>query len=152
MHLLTDLPREPLSGASWSAVELDPEHGVVLMLDQLRLPTEVHYHRFEKPDEIADAIRTMIVRGAPAIGISAAYALALQAGLERGDVIVGYMSFTRYGMRTVPLTNRQSLRSAIQNSGNRLRLSVINVRDGRTVKVTVHFNGGDQSRPNFAAN
>jgi len=85
VHLLTDLPREPLSGASWSAVELDPEHGVVLMLDQLRLPTEVHYHRFEKPDEIADAIRTMIVRGAPAIGISAAYALALQAGLERGD-------------------------------------------------------------------
>ncbi len=55
------------------------------MLDQLRLPAEVHYHRFTKPDEIAEAIRAMVVRGAPAIGISAAYALALQAGLERGD-------------------------------------------------------------------
>lgn len=53
------------------------------MLDQRRLPGEVTYHRYTKPDEIAAAIRDMVVRGAPAIGISAAYALALLARHER---------------------------------------------------------------------
>lgn len=80
-----NLSREPLSGTDWSAVEYDPSSNEVVMLDQLRLPGEVHYHRFTKPDQVAEAIRSMVVRGAPAIGISAAYALALQAGLEHGD-------------------------------------------------------------------
>src|SRR5690606_11257334 len=40
--------------------------------------------RYQKPDEVALAIRDMVVRGAPAIGIAAAYGLALQAHLERG--------------------------------------------------------------------
>ena len=62
-----------------------PEHLLELtdirqMLDQRRLPTEVVYHRYTKPDEVAEAIRAMVVRGAPAIGISAAYALAQVAG------------------------------------------------------------------------
>ncbi len=79
------LSRAPLSGTDWSAVEYDPATNEVVMLDQLDLPAEVRYHRFRKPDEVAEGIRAMVVRGAPAIGISAAYALALQAGLERGD-------------------------------------------------------------------
>jgi methylthioribose-1-phosphate isomerase len=66
-------------------VELDPVSATVLMLDQRRLPAEVIYHRYTTPDQVADAIRSMVVRGAPAIGISAAYAMALQARLERGD-------------------------------------------------------------------
>jgi methylthioribose-1-phosphate isomerase len=79
------LSREPLSGADWFAVELDPETAEVVMLDQRLLPSEVRYHRYRKADEVADAIRSMVVRGAPAIGISAAYALALVAREERGD-------------------------------------------------------------------
>jgi methylthioribose-1-phosphate isomerase len=79
------LPRAPLSGADYFAVELDPERGEVVMLDQRRLPTEIIYHRYAKPDQVVDAIREMVVRGAPAIGIAAAYGLALQARLERGD-------------------------------------------------------------------
>jgi methylthioribose-1-phosphate isomerase len=79
------LSREPLSGAEWFAVELDPETAEVVMLDQRRLPVEVLYRRFRKADEVADAIRSMVVRGAPAIGIAAAYALALVAREEKGD-------------------------------------------------------------------
>ena len=79
------LSREPLSGADWFAVELDPETAEVVMLDQRLLPGEVRYHRYRKADEVADAIRSMVVRGAPAIGISAAYALALVAREEKGD-------------------------------------------------------------------
>jgi methylthioribose-1-phosphate isomerase len=80
-----ELPRAPLSEASYFAVELDPERGEVVMLDQRRLPTEIVYRRYTKPDQVVDAIRSMVVRGAPAIGIAAAYGLVLQARLERGD-------------------------------------------------------------------
>jgi methylthioribose-1-phosphate isomerase len=79
------LSRAPLSGAHYFAVELDPESGELWMLDQRRLPVEVVYHRYRKPDQVLEAIREMVVRGAPAIGIAAAYALAQQARLERGD-------------------------------------------------------------------
>ncbi len=79
-----DLSRPPLSGASYSAVELDPATCEVVMLDQRRLPVEVVHHRYRKPDEVADAIRAMGVRGAPAIGIAAAYAMVLLARHEGG--------------------------------------------------------------------
>lgn len=78
------LSRAPLSGADYFAVEYDPETAQVVMLDQRLLPGEIVYHRYQKPDEVALAIRDMVVRGAPAIGIAAAYALALQAHIERG--------------------------------------------------------------------
>ncbi|MDB4972940.1 MAG: Methylthioribose-phosphate isomerase [Myxococcaceae bacterium] len=79
------LSRAPLSEADYFAVEFDPETHEVVMLDQRKLPGEVVYYRYRKPDEVADAIRDMVVRGAPAIGIAAAYALVLQAHLERGE-------------------------------------------------------------------
>ena len=79
------LSREPLSGAPWFAVEFDPETREVVMLDQRLLPVEERYHRYRKPDQVANAIRHMVVRGAPAIAIAAAYALALVARDEEGD-------------------------------------------------------------------
>jgi len=79
------LSRPPLSEAPYFAVEIDPATWQIVMLDQRRLPREVVYYRYTKPDEVVTAIRDMVVRGAPAIGIAAAYALALQAHLERGD-------------------------------------------------------------------
>ena len=82
-----DLSRAPLSGdtQAFFAVELEPETGEVVMLDQRLLPSRVTYYRYTSPDEVAGAIRDMVVRGAPAIGISAAYGLVLTAGRERGD-------------------------------------------------------------------
>src|SRR4051812_39391654 len=71
--------------------ELEPEQIVrleedgpgVVLLDQRRLPEEVVDVRCATAAEVADAIRDMVVRGAPAIGIAAAYGLALAA--LRGD-------------------------------------------------------------------
>ena len=80
------LSRPPLTGAqAFFAVELEPTTGEVVMLDQRELPGQVVYHRYDKPDQVAEAIRAMVVRGAPAIGISAAYALVQVARAERGD-------------------------------------------------------------------
>jgi methylthioribose-1-phosphate isomerase len=51
----------------------------VRMLDQRLLPTEEKYLTLRSYDEVAEAIKSMVVRGAPAIGISAAMGLALGA-------------------------------------------------------------------------
>ena len=49
----------------------------VRFIDQTKLPTEETYVTCTTYEEVADAIRTMIVRGAPAIGVSAAMGIAL---------------------------------------------------------------------------
>jgi methylthioribose-1-phosphate isomerase len=53
----------------------------VVMLDQLKLPNEVIYHTYTDYREVAHAIKHMVIRGAPAIGIAAAMGIAL--GVER---------------------------------------------------------------------
>jgi methylthioribose-1-phosphate isomerase len=55
--------------------------GALELLDQTRLPAEEVWLRCERPEQLADAIRRLAVRGAPAIGVAAAYGLAL--GLAR---------------------------------------------------------------------
>ena len=51
----------------------------VLMLDQRLLPTEERWLTLRTYDEVAKGIKDMVVRGAPAIGVSAAYGIALGA-------------------------------------------------------------------------
>jgi methylthioribose-1-phosphate isomerase len=55
------------------------EDDAVVLLDQRRLPDEEVELRCGSSDEVAEAIRTLAVRGAPAIGVAAAYGLALAA-------------------------------------------------------------------------
>src|SRR5690349_16172751 len=47
------------------------------MIDQRKLPTVEEYPVFKTYEEVADAIRVMVVRGAPAIGVAAAMGVAL---------------------------------------------------------------------------
>ena len=49
----------------------------VRMIDQRLLPTEEKYLMLRSYEEVAEAIKKMVVRGAPAIGVSAAMGLAL---------------------------------------------------------------------------
>jgi methylthioribose-1-phosphate isomerase len=55
------------------------EEGALMVLDQRRLPTEEAWVRCQTPAQVADCIRTLAVRGAPAIGLAAAYGMALAA-------------------------------------------------------------------------
>ncbi len=78
--------------------------GAVLLLDQRKLPAEETWVRCTTHQEVAASIRAMVVRGAPAIGIAAAYGVAL--GVRRSaaegpelakelDAIAGEMRSTR---------------------------------------------------------
>ena len=55
------------------------KNNVVVMIDQTKLPNELVYVNFTDYRNVADAIRNLVVRGAPAIGVSAAFGLALAA-------------------------------------------------------------------------
>jgi methylthioribose-1-phosphate isomerase len=52
------------------------------MVDQRKLPAQEIYVRCHSPQDVARAIRTMVIRGAPAIGVSAAMGLALGVRLS----------------------------------------------------------------------
>ena len=54
--------------------------GAVVMIDQTRLPLEEKYVTCRTYEEVAAAIRDMIIRGAPAIGVAAAMGVALGVG------------------------------------------------------------------------
>ena len=57
----------------------------VRMLDQRRLPQEVQYLDCRNSSSVAEAIRTMAIRGAPAIGVAAAMGIALGAKKTRSS-------------------------------------------------------------------
>lgn len=56
-----------------------PGYGRLEMIDQTRLPAVFDYLAYDSAAGVADGIRTMVVRGAPAIGVAAAYGVALEA-------------------------------------------------------------------------
>jgi methylthioribose-1-phosphate isomerase len=59
----------------------------VLFIDQTKLPTEETYVNCTTHEQVADVIRTMVVRGAPAIGVSAAMGIALGVNNSKAKTV-----------------------------------------------------------------
>ena len=55
------------------------DSGLVSMIDQRKLPHDVIYNEYKSPAAVAEAIKDMVIRGAPAIGVTAAYGMAMEA-------------------------------------------------------------------------
>ncbi len=68
----------------FKTIEYDHQRNVLIVLDQTKLPNEEVYLTLKTPEDVFAAIKDMNVRGAPLIGITAAYGLVL-AGVQ-GDV------------------------------------------------------------------
>src|SRR5512142_306811 len=66
----------------------DSRLGVVHIIDQACLPFTFETGTLASPDAVADAIRTMRVRGAPLIGGAAAFGLAMAAARDPSDEAV----------------------------------------------------------------
>jgi methylthioribose-1-phosphate isomerase len=60
---------------------IELQDDVIVMVDQRKLPAQEVYVRCRTAQEVAKAIRTMVIRGAPAIGVAAAFGIAL--GMKR---------------------------------------------------------------------
>src|SRR5258706_730330 len=62
---------------------IDWQGDAIVMVDQRKLPGQEIYMRCRSAQDVARAIRTMVIRGAPAIGVAAAMGLAL--GMRRSS-------------------------------------------------------------------
>src|ERR687898_3192527 len=86
---MAKLRSRPETGRRCRSEDLKPEEIIrlendrVVLLDQRRLPDEEVELECRSASEVADAIRDLAVRGAPAIGIAAAYGYAL--AVTRGE-------------------------------------------------------------------
>ncbi len=74
-----------VDGRHFRSIWLEPDGWSVGAIDQRRLPHEFVIARLETADAAADAIRSMLVRGAPLIGATAAYGMALAVRDDRSD-------------------------------------------------------------------
>ncbi len=86
---MTSRLNDVLSPLAW-------DEGKLWLLDQPRLPVEEVWHAYDDTPAVAEAITTMVVRGAPAIGCTAAFGVAL--GARRGrplDAVVRTLAATR---------------------------------------------------------
>src|SRR5947209_16167826 len=74
-----------VDGWHFRSIWLEPDGWSVGAVDQTRLPHEFVVARLTSCDAAADAIRTMLVRGAPLIGATAAYGVALAMREDASD-------------------------------------------------------------------
>ena len=79
---------------------IDREGDVVVMIDQRKLPTQEVYVRCKTAPEVARAIKTMVIRGAPAIGVAAAWGIAI--GMRRSTA-TGTQKFAAEFQKTCDL-------------------------------------------------
>jgi len=74
-----------MSNQIQSFTTIDWRDGTVAMIDQRLLPGVEQYNTYRDVEGVAEAIRTMVIRGAPAIGCAAAFGVALGAHNAGGD-------------------------------------------------------------------
>jgi len=72
---------------NFNTISFDGE--TVEVLDQTLLPFKELYRKLSSPEEMADAIKRLVVRGAPLIGVSAAYGVVLSALVHKKEGITG---------------------------------------------------------------
>ena len=75
-----------VDGRPYRSIWLDEDGRTVVVIDQTRLPHSFGTRRLVTVEDAADAISTMVVRGAPLIGATAAYGMALALADDPGDV------------------------------------------------------------------
>ncbi|WP_439817884.1 S-methyl-5-thioribose-1-phosphate isomerase [Zavarzinia sp. CC-PAN008] len=74
-----------VNGQPTRTIDLAPDGDGVVVIDQTRLPHEFATLRLRTLEDAANAIRTMVVRGAPLIGATAAFGLAIALNEDASD-------------------------------------------------------------------
>src|SRR5438552_6753024 len=108
----------------------------VRMLDQRLLPTEEKYLTLRSYEEVAEAIKKMVVRGAPAIGVSAAMGLALGANQSVGTSIADLEYDFRFMCKVMGTTRPTAVNLfwAIERMNTALQKAKKETRDVEEVK------------------
>ena len=77
------------------------ETGQVSMIDQRKLPHDEVYNQYSDPVSVAGAIKDMVIRGAPAIGVAAAFGLALVPWHDKSDDLDAVVEEIRNAAQTL---------------------------------------------------
>src|SRR5882672_9420273 len=81
-----------ISGKHYRSIWTDERRDTVHIIDQTRLPHVFEIQTLASADAVADAIRAMRVRGAPLIGVAAAFGLALAVARDPSDESISVVS------------------------------------------------------------
>src|SRR3954451_14545388 len=98
-----------VDGKHFRSIWLDPDGWSVSAIDQRRLPHDFVVARLTDCDAAADAIRSMLVRGAPLIGATAAYGMALAMRADGSDAALDHAYTTLIATRPTAINLRWAL-------------------------------------------
>ena len=131
----------------------------VIMIDQTKLPNSLEYVTYTDYNQVADAIRTLVVRGAPAIGISGAFGLALAVlqsdAKEKDQLIQDLETAQKILLKTRPTAvnlawGLEKIMSVAKSekTTERIRVSIVEVakqmaEDDIQINMSIGKNGSD---------
>ncbi|MGU3540240.1 S-methyl-5-thioribose-1-phosphate isomerase [Methylobacterium sp. A54F] len=98
-----------IDGRAYRTILPDPDGVSIQVIDQTRLPFAFELRRLATLAEAADAIRSMVVRGAPLIGVTAAYGLALALRADASDAGLDRAAATLAATRPTAINLRWAL-------------------------------------------
>lgn len=126
----------------------------IRMLDQRLLPTEEKYLMLRSYEEVAEAIKKMVVRGAPAIGVSAAMGLALGASQSVGTSVADLEDDFSYMAKVMSETRPTAVNLfwAIERMRDALARGKAAGSDTETIKASLIAEAQDIFREDIQAN
>src|SRR6266404_2529201 len=98
-----------VDGRHFRSIWLEPDGWTVGAIDQRRLPHDFVVARLTDCDAAADAIRSMLVRGAPLIGATAAYGMALAMRADSSDAALDHACKTLIATRPTAINLKWAL-------------------------------------------
>ena len=107
-----------IKGKAWRTIWLAADGWSVEIIDQTRLPHELVTASLKTTEDVARAIKTMQVRGAPLIGATAAYGICLALRADASDAAVDAAIALLAAQRPTAINLRWALdemRNAVRN-------------------------------------
>jgi len=98
-----------VDGRHFRSIWLEPDGRTVGAIDQRRLPHHFVVSRLETRQDAADAIRSMLVRGAPLIGATAAFGMALAMRADASDAALDQAYATLIATRPTAINLKWAL-------------------------------------------
>jgi methylthioribose-1-phosphate isomerase len=134
-----------VGGRHYRSIWLDANGWLVNAIDQRRLPHEFVVARLENCAEAAEAIRSMLVRGAPLIGATAAFGMALAMREDPSDAAIDRAYNALIATRPTAINLRwalEEMRAALRPLDPSARAGAAYARAGAIAEEDVEINQG----------
>ena len=132
-----------IDGKSWRTIWLEPDGWSVGVIDQTRLPHRFETRRLATLADAAEAIATMVIRGAPLIGATAAYGMCLALREDASDEMLERAYATLLATRPTAVNLRWALdemMAAVRNQPRDKRVATAYARAAEIAEEDVAIN------------